>query len=79
MRVDSPLPDRNVGGLGSARLRESCCFVRGAFSLESSLVLLEEILSLEGGGSTSRMCTLVTAHGAPIGLGSGRSERMPIT
>jgi hypothetical protein len=26
----------------------------GFFSLESSLVLLEEILSLEGGGSTSR-------------------------
>ena len=51
----------------------------GFFSLESSLVLLEEVLSLEGGGSTSRMCTLVTAHGAPIGLGSGRSERMPIT
>jgi hypothetical protein len=78
----------------------------GFFSLESSLVLLEEILSLDsyptpteqvgaglgdrhslaastpqanGGPVGSWMCTLVTAHGAPIGLGSGRSERMPIT
>lgn len=63
----------------SVRLRESCYFVRWGFHLSRFfLVLLEEILSLEGRSSASRMCTLVTTHG-PIGLGSGRRERMPIT
>lgn len=51
----------------------------GGFTRVVFLVLLEEILSLEGRSSASRMCTLVTTHGTPIGLGSGYSERMSIT
>lgn len=64
----------------SARLRGSCYSIRWGFTFESSFfILLEEILSLKGRSSASMMCALVNTHGPPISLGSGRSERMPIT